>query len=323
VALYLSEDPAITMSDTRLATRFLWFLDPGASSTVVTPGVVPTSMEPGLYYLGAVADFSGLQPEPNESNNALAGAQIDVYRAADLVIAEASASTTRVNIGETLIITNTVRNQGTTYASNVYVEVALYLSPDATITTTDRALGSRYCASLGAGGASTAITTVAIPASVEPGRYYVGAVADPSDAHQETDEANNGFAGTVIDVVRDVDLRMIALSVASTRVSRGGSLEVTSAVENAGVTVTSAPYLQIGLYLSADADITTADRAIGWRTVASLAAAASSTGVVSVLVPADVAPGGYYLGGIADSYAQQPESDETNNAILGPPIEIE
>ncbi len=198
VALYLSEDPAITMSDTRLATRFLWFLDPGASSTVVTPGVVPANMVPGLYYLGAIADYSGLQPEPNESNNALAGAQVEVYRDADLVIEEVTTATTRIKIGETLAVTNTVRNRGTTYASNAYVEVALYLSSDATITTADRAIGSRYTASLAGGGASTAVTTVYVPASVEPGRYYLGAIADPNAQQPESDETNNATVGTPI-----------------------------------------------------------------------------------------------------------------------------
>jgi hypothetical protein len=108
-----------------------------------------------------------------------------------------------------------------------------------------------------------------------------------------------------------------------TRVAVGGSLQVTSTIANAGTTVTSAPYLQIGIYLSTDANITTADRAIGTRTLGGLAAGASSTAVVSFFVPGDLARGTYYLGAIADPSAQQPEGDETNNAITATAIELQ
>jgi RHS repeat-associated protein len=46
----------------------------GASSAASTTITVPSTLAPGTYYIGAVADYTGVQPETNETNNALAAA---------------------------------------------------------------------------------------------------------------------------------------------------------------------------------------------------------------------------------------------------------
>ena len=63
--------------------------------------------------------------------------------------------------------------------------------------------------------------------------------------------------------------------------------------------------------------ITTADRLLGTRYVASLASGACSTAATAVTIPSNLAVGTYYAGGIADYSGVQYESDETNNTLAG------
>jgi len=65
------------------------------------------------------------------------------------------------------------------------------------ITTADRYLGQRSAAALAAGGTSAGSTTVTISASVAPGAYYIGALADSNATNAESNEANNTAAQAV------------------------------------------------------------------------------------------------------------------------------
>ncbi|MCG2673263.1 CARDB domain-containing protein, partial [Bradyrhizobium sp. GCM10023182] len=87
-----------------------------------------------------------------------------------------------------------------------------------------------------------------------------------------------------------------------------------------------------GIYLSSDANITTSDTLL--TTVSS--GALTSVGLtgyydhqtLSVTLPGNLAPGTYYLGGIADYNNQVSESNETNNTYntvritVGAPVSI-
>ena len=79
---------------------------------------------------------------------------------------------------------------------------------------------------------------------------------------------------------------------------------------------TAAGAFRIGLYLSTDATITTADLLFAWCPKSSLAAGSSvSCSSPSIPIPSSVAPGTYYIGMIADDQYAVTESDETNNAL--------
>lgn len=73
VGIYLSADATITTSDTLLATRSVSGLEPGVSSTARTSPVIPSTLTPGTYYIGAIADRAGAVVERIEGNNALTG----------------------------------------------------------------------------------------------------------------------------------------------------------------------------------------------------------------------------------------------------------
>ena len=79
IKFYLSTDPIINAADKLLTgSRTVTTLLPGASSPGTTTVTVPTTVMPGTYYIGAIADTANVQPESNEGNNSLAGTIITV-----------------------------------------------------------------------------------------------------------------------------------------------------------------------------------------------------------------------------------------------------
>ena len=76
---------------------------------------------------------------------------------------------------------------------------------------------------------------------------------------------------------------------------------------------TKAKGFYTGFYLSADPSITTDDIYIGYGIV-DLEPGESRSGPIPCKIPADIAPGLYYIGVIADPLEKVAESDETNNA---------
>ena len=80
VFYYLSADNIITTDDTRIGYRLVntQLGVNGTSSGTATLATVPTTLTPGTYYLGAIADALNQQPEIGGNNNSMLGAQITV-----------------------------------------------------------------------------------------------------------------------------------------------------------------------------------------------------------------------------------------------------
>jgi subtilisin family serine protease/subtilase family serine protease len=319
--IYLSTDAVITTADTPIGYVTVGALVAGGSSTATTNVVLPSGMTPGTYYLGAIADFNNLQVESVETNNVLAGTAITLTGDADLVMTGVSAAVTNLPVSGSTSVSTTIANQGNV-ATAVNTTVGIYISTDATITTADTLIGTTTVASLAAGASSTALTTVTLPSSVAAGIYYLGAIADQDNLQVESIETNNALTGATLTVVNNnVDLLMTGVSTTAASLSLGSAASVSSTIKNQGVVATTSS-TTVGIYLSTDAIITTADTLIGARVVTSLAAGASATATTTVTLPAGTAPGTYYLGAIADKDNVQIESVETNNALTGTTIAV-
>ncbi|MBK7001890.1 MAG: DUF1566 domain-containing protein [Rhodoferax sp.] len=73
LAFYFSTDATITTADASAgAGCAVPALAPGASSTCPGPITVPSSLAPGNYYFGAIADVNGVVSESDEGNNSKA-----------------------------------------------------------------------------------------------------------------------------------------------------------------------------------------------------------------------------------------------------------
>jgi alpha-tubulin suppressor-like RCC1 family protein len=116
----------------------------------------------------------------------------------DLVVTSVSGPISGVT-GSTITVSHTVKNQGTSTAGSF--SVAVFLSADSTITTSDTSLGGRAISSLAAGAESPAGLQVTIPTSLAPGTYYIGVIVDYGSGNgsvAESDETNNALAGNQI-----------------------------------------------------------------------------------------------------------------------------
>src|SRR5262249_10776605 len=140
----------------------------------------------GISYIVAQADADNLENETQEANNTLARLTLV---GPDLIVSALTGPAT-VAPGGTLVITDTVKNQGggTAGAS----ATRFYLSADSALDAADLLLAdSRSVPVLAAGASSSGSTTLLIPASIPYATYYLIARADADGTVVETQESNN------------------------------------------------------------------------------------------------------------------------------------
>ncbi|MBI5562582.1 MAG: SBBP repeat-containing protein [Deltaproteobacteria bacterium] len=193
LALYLSTDTVITTADTLLSIIAFNGLAGGASSAVTQAVTLPVSALPRTYYIGAIVDSGSANPETNETNNTMASGAVVVTSGVDLRVSALSgpASARRSTL---VSVPNTVVNSGA--GTSVSSTTKFYLSTDAVITATDSFIGSRSVPILGPAGTSSATTSFYLP-FVNPGTYYIGAIADADGRNAESNEANNTAAAVI------------------------------------------------------------------------------------------------------------------------------
>ena len=134
--------------------------------------------------------------ETDENNNILAGNQITISYGADLVMTQISCPETGTR-GDNINVLSTAINQGTN-KTWTYPGIAIYLSTDPMITTSDICIGGRAIAYLNPGQTNSANLPFRIPSNIAPGTYYIGAIVDVANIQPEDDEGNNSLNGNMI-----------------------------------------------------------------------------------------------------------------------------
>lgn len=118
------------------------------------------------------------------------------------------------------------------------------------------------------------------------------------------------------------NLEVTWVSGAPAVVAQGGTLTITDTTANTGY-VSTGESSTTRFYLSTDTTITAADIQIGQRTVPSIAAGRADGGTTTVVIPASVPPGTYYIGACADAPGVIFESNESDNCMAsGPTVRI-
>jgi subtilase family serine protease len=189
---FLSANTTFDALDARLGSRDVPALGASASSTGSATVTIPANTLPGAYYLLARADSLSTVEEVSETNNVLARS---ISVGPDLVIA-AFTVPGNATAGQSIGVTETTRNQGAAPAGATLTRY--YLSTNTSLDAADEPLGSREVPALGAGASSLSGTvTLALPAGIAPGRWYVIAHTDALEATVEASETNNVFARTI------------------------------------------------------------------------------------------------------------------------------
>lgn len=227
---------------------------------------------------------------------------VQTFFGPDLVISGLSSSGSSVSVS--------VCNRGSYTARNVVVVAVL--SRDAFISTSDFVIGRTNEFSL----ASQQCTTQSVNGAfaVSDGRYVLGAIVDPYDAIDETNETNNSAAGPVVNVSTRAELSISAGAVpTSSRANAAFTVPVT-VCNSGGVTAMTTTVV---LRLSTDDVITTADQNIGVASTPSIAAGACVRLDITTSLSA---VRDRWLGATVSTVS--PEGDLSDNAVLVGPFAV-
>ena len=304
--IYLSKTATKSGSILSAATVSVPMLQAGQSFSTQAALSIPSTVNPGAYYVIACADDTNVITESDETNNCSAAPSALQVQLADLV--ESSVSFVQSD-GQTIQITDTAANQG--LADAIAFVTQYYASPYTWKNTSARQLtGSRSISGLSAGASSQGTATVGVPDDLV-GTYYVVACADDTGVVRESSESNN-CAASASKVQVGPDLVEYGISSAQSSSGPGLSIAVSDTTSNSGNHIAANSVTQF--YLAPYSSKSTAAHLLGGnRSVGTLNPGGSSAGTTNVTVPADMAVGSYYLLACADDNGQVAESNENNN----------
>lgn len=319
--VYLSSDAAVTAADIVLGTVSLGGLVPGAGAGRNVSIPIPGGIQNGSYRVGLWVDAEGLQPELDESNNLMvATGLLDITgggpASPNLVAELIDPGSSLAAPGNSFQVVTRVANDGD--LSSSAFRVGVYLSVDGTIDAGDTLIGDRIVPfGLGGGFSSVASGPVTIPPGLADGMYTLGVFADWQGNVTEPDELDNVLVDTTMFEVRTPPPPSPNLVVATvsatvgTTASPGEVFDVDHTVRNDGEVDAGA--FRVGIYLSDDSTIDSADVLLSSRLITSLDAGASDTQTSAVQVPAGTAAGTWYVGVIADDQGAVAEGNESDN----------
>src|SRR4030095_16581642 len=178
----------------------------------------------------------------------------------------------------------------------------------------DVVIGSRGMVALGPGVPSVGSAVVTIPVGTATGTYFVLACADDTGQIVEANEVNNCRAatGTVAVAPATADYVVTALSEPPATVAASAGFAVTDTTQNSGTGSGLASTTRY--YLSSNTVRDAGDVLLsGVRAVPLLGAGVTSSGSVTVTIPATTPAGPYYLLACADDLGAGRETNENNN----------
>ena len=322
VGVYVSDDLAYDASDVFVGSRMVGDLGVGPDSSSAQTYTVPASLNTGTYFLALVVDDLDEVAEDNENDNVLWATQPLTVQGAnlpDLTWLSVSFSPTAASPGDSLTLSDTVRNIGSQAAG--VARLGVYLSLDGQVDASDTLVSFRSLTGLDVNQTNSDSGTVTLPSNLADGTYQVLWMADDLEQVSETDESNNvqpGLGTLVIGsgggsslcelVPQDITFSPAVQDV-------GQTIQVDESVLNVGPN--PSPTFQMAVYLSNDDLWDSTDRLLGFRTIPSLGINATSASVnQSFQLPSDLTAGIYRLILVADDSDLASETNENNNVLV-------
>jgi subtilase family serine protease len=316
-SIYFSIDGSYDSSDILLATGDV-DLPAGLvspvfpSETIVNAtGTVPSTINPGDYYLIAFVDPANIIPEADESNNTIKTDNVVTLTGPDVVSVSITGEQF-VFAGEPYTVSYVVENRGASTASDFYV--SFHLSDNQLVTFSDHLIAEAGPYTLAPGASQTIVETYTISSTLAFGAYFLGVIADDRTTIREQNETNNvrflREPVTVRDVAPDFTVSTIILP---DNAAAGESFMLQRTLSNPGNAPATLEYM---VYLSQDATIDPAtDYALEGGSLA-LNEREENTGTDNVRIPARVPGGNYYVGYSVDPNNLVSELFEDNNIAV-------
>ena len=292
---YRSDDRSISASDTEVGAEAVGALSPAETVSGMLSLTAPTTA--GTYYYGVCVDpVSG---ESDTANNCSSSVQVTVRP--DLTV-RASASETTLTVGDSFVLTATIRNRGN--LASAPTTLRYYRSDDRSLSESDTALGTEAVSAIEPDQSVSRMLSLTAPET--SGIYYYGACVDYMSG--ESNSRNNCSAVQV--TVRAIlpDLTVESPSVSDSTPASGDSFEFTVTVRNQGLSASTGTTIRY--YRSENRTVSSSDTEVSTAVVGALAVDESVS--VTVSLPAPATEGTYYYGACVDSVSGGEISTENN-----------
>ena len=318
-AIVLSDDSVITASDPVIATIATPIITIDQSFTSTKQFRMPASTPSGTCYIAAWADSNASVEELDTGNNYRIR-RVTCVRdlRPNLTISKLTASTAQITPSQAFTISTTTFNDSVV-AIGIGTRTGLYLSDNATISTSDQLLGEVAVPALRALESYRKTSNVLAPPVLKNANCWLGAYADRRKQLVEFDEIN-GKGIPIKCVDPRPDLELTSISVASGRFWQAGAhVSVTTRTRNIGGAATRASSTT-SIHLSNNDRITQSDPCLAYFTVPGLGVGQHYDRTSNVFINACLAAStaNYWLGAIADARLQIKEITETNNSKAHP-----
>ena len=214
------------------------------SATVTTN--TTNAIRPGAYYVALSVDSYKEITELDESNFFVSAGTLNVIARPDLRVTAGGFAPSSLGPGDVLRTTGTITNIGGATASPSWTHV--YLSTDALIDLADYPLISGIqTPALSSNTSATFSRSIAIPAALPEGSYYLGIICDVDNAIAEFDETNNvrSLTGTLF--VARADLKAESIGFSPTVIQPGDTVNISGTIRNAGGAVATTTSAQVWL----------------------------------------------------------------------------
>ena len=330
VTLYASTDEDVASptvvpwsQDVLIGQAFSPPLDVNTCATVAVPANPPPA-GPGAtaFFVGAFADESQAVPELLETNNLTVVGPVGFGFGPDLVVRALTVPPVLLGPGQTA--TAVVCNDGT--ADSTPTDVNVFASQTAQAQTqppfVDPWIGNGPVGALVAGQCETVAISVSEPFFPTPvSSAFITAAVDSAASNIELVETNNQRVVGPVGVGSGVELRVASIT-APPFASPGQEISSTVQVCNDGDVPTG--FAEVRLFASADDTLDTTG--IDTLVAAGGAGPINASSCVNVTLATSsfgqLAEGDWFLGAQIDPLNQVPELVETNNALIGPVVQV-
>jgi subtilase family serine protease len=313
---YISLNSALDAADSVIpnAAQAVPALAPGLTAAASVTITLPSTVLPGTYYVIAKADADDKVFETLETNNTY-GLRISI--GPDLSIWSFQPQGTGAP-GATVTASYYIRNQGVEGTGASVLEI--FWSANNSLDAGDTPVGRTDIGALLPNGVQSGQVPFVVPAGAAQGTYYLFAMADSSNAINESSESNNTRSAS-IQIGADLISRVSAPSMPGS----GIPFVVTDTTTNAGTH--SVGLSATRFYLSSNSTLSADDTLLGSRPVGVLEPGQASVGNTTVTIPAATTGGSYFLISQADGANAVVETNETNNThaqaiSVGPDLKV-
>lgn len=296
-------------TDTPIGRRTIGGLAPGATSTETVTVPLPDGAGARRWRLAAAVSASGV--DTREENDRRVTDSL-MNEGVDLALGKTTALLSPT--ADRLTVTDTVKNYGRAPLT-APVRVVYALSATGVMDGHETVLGSRTITALAAGGESTMATALAVPATLDPNRYFVIIQVDPDRRVAELKRDNNAAAGQRITIGPDPVLEAVDAQLKPD----GSAVAVKVTVANRGNRPSGPVALTFGVSAGDNKTVQSVIE-LGRQSVAPLPPGRRATPDFTLSVPATLPAGAYFVTARLDQPGDQPPAVTKAALPLGPDL---